>query len=174
MSGLSARGGLRRGRSEAFTLLEILLALAVIALLATVLVGTSATLLKDRAYSPDDVFWKACQAARKAAVKEGSAVQLSFDDKTKSFLADDGTHVQSFAIPSAPQDLQVSLLASDGSHSAVLLGGVAVETGAAASVLFYSDGTCTPFRVQFVVSGAAHVLTIDPWTCAKVLTPATG
>jgi hypothetical protein len=38
------------------------------------------------------------------------------------------------------------------------------------SVTFYDDGTCTPFRVQLRTNAGAHMLTIDPWTCAPVLT----
>jgi general secretion pathway protein H len=36
-------------------------------------------------------------------------------------------------------------------------------------VTLYSDGTCTPFRVQFHSNGAARIIAIDPWTCAEVL-----
>jgi len=158
---------MRRG----FTLLEILLALAVIALLTTVLVGTSASLLKDRAASPDDVFWKACQAARKSAVKTGNQEILNFDDKAKAFVVDDGTSAQTFPIPQATQDLVVTFLSVQTGSSAILLGGVAIETGPPPTVTFFADGTCSPFRVQFRTVNGAHVLSIDPWTCAQTLTP---
>ena len=51
--------------SRGFTLLEILLALAIIALLASVLIGGSAALLNDRTATPTEVFWKTVQACRK-------------------------------------------------------------------------------------------------------------
>jgi general secretion pathway protein H len=51
----------------------------------------------------------------------------------------------------------------------VLIGGTVVETEPLAAVTFYNDGTCTPFRVQLRANGAAHILSIDPWTCAPVL-----
>ena len=35
--------------------------------------------------------------------------------------------------------------------------------------MFYPDGTCTAFRVQFRVGANAWQLAIDPWTCAPVL-----
>lgn len=167
----ACRGAQGPGGTRAFTLLEILLALALIALLTTVFVGASAGMLRDRSSTPDELFWKACQAARKSAVNNGNPVQLIYDDKKKAFIADDGIQPRTFPLPGPTRDLMVSLLASGGERSAVLLGGVAVETGSPPTVLFFSDGTCTPFRVQFVESGTAHILTIDPWTCAEVLTP---
>jgi hypothetical protein len=48
---------------------------------------------------------------------------------------------------------------------------VLMESQAIPSVTFFSDGTCTPFRVQFVRGTGTSVLSIDPWTCAPVLKP---
>jgi hypothetical protein len=52
-----------------------------------------------------------------------------------------------------------------------LVGGVALESNPTTHVTFYSDGTCSPFRAQFTRPGAASIQSIDPWTCAPVLTP---
>jgi general secretion pathway protein H len=156
---------MRRG----FTLLEILLALAVIALLSTVLIGMSAGLLREKSATADDVFWTACQAARKEAVKTGNQVLLTFDDKAKAFLETDGARSQTFPIPGASQDLSVNFLNTQGDRYSILVGGVAIETGTAPSVVFFADGTCTPFRIQIRLPSGAHVLAVDPWTCAKVL-----
>jgi general secretion pathway protein H len=38
------------------------------------------------------------------------------------------------------------------------------------AVTFYNDGTCTPFRAQVRTYAGAHMLSVDPWTCAPVLT----
>jgi general secretion pathway protein H len=156
---------------RAFTILEVLLALAVIALLGTVLIGTSQSLVAGRATSPEQVFWKACQAARKAAVKNGSQVHLLFDDKAKAFVTDGPGSSDAFPVPGASQDMAVTFLSSQGERSSILVGGVAIETGTPPAVIFYPDGTCTPFRVQFRMPDRASVLTIDPWTCAEVLPP---
>jgi len=67
--------------SRGFTLLEILLALAIIALLASVLIGGSAALLNDRTATPTEVFWKTVQACRKTALKTGQDVRLGFEPK---------------------------------------------------------------------------------------------
>ncbi|MFZ1056073.1 MAG: hypothetical protein WAN79_10410, partial [Opitutaceae bacterium] len=55
------------------------------------------------------------------------------------------------------------------SSSSILIGGIVVETEPLTSVTFYDDGTCTPFRAQIRTNGGAHLLSIDPWTCAPIL-----
>jgi general secretion pathway protein H len=172
-----AQGGpVRRSLGEVgFTILELLLALAIIALLGTVLIGGSAQLLSDRPVSADDVFWKAVQEARKTALKSGAEIRLTFvddKDKGKAFVVSDGTAPQAFPLSAATaSDLTVSFLTTQKGASAVLVAGMMVETQTIPAVVFYGDGTCTAFRAQFQRGGATHLLSIDPWTCAPVLTP---
>ena len=167
--GMSAGG--RIGRQRGFTLLEILLAIAVIGLLATTVIGVSAHLVTAKPSSPDDVFWQACQAARRAALVSGRDQTLSFDPKAKAFSVSDGTVAKAFPVPAASDDLTVDFLTTQSGPNAILLGGTLVQTQTIPTVAFYSDGTCVPFQAQIRAKGAAHVQSIDPWTCARVLTP---
>jgi prepilin-type N-terminal cleavage/methylation domain-containing protein len=157
------------GDRGAFTLIEILLVLALIALLATIFIGGSSALLADKALTPDEQFWKACSEARKEAIGEQKSVILTVDPRTRSFVLNDGSQLQTFPLV-GPQDLTVDFhpVQSDSSSSS-LVGGTLVETEPLASVTFYGDGTCTPFRAQVRAAGGAHLLTIDPWTCAPEL-----
>lgn len=166
----------RRAAHRGFTLLEVLLALAIIALIASVLIGGSASLLSDRAVTPTDVFWKTVQECRKAALKTGKDVRLAFDPKDKKFLVSDASGresgTQEYPIPSPGDDLVLTFLTTQKGASMILLGGVAVETQTLPFVTFYSDGTCTPFRAQIQRNSGVTALAIDPWTCAAVLTSA--
>lgn len=182
----SATVGVRESRRAApgrchlvqggFTLLEILLSLAIIALLASVLIGGSARLLNDRPTSADEVFWQVVQAARKAALKSGKDQRVTFksdlDGKrfvvAEAAVADAGQ--KEFPVPS-PGDLAVTFVVAQKGGNAMLIGGQLVETQTLTFVTFYADGTCSPFRAQFQRSGNVHIVTIDPWTCAPVLTP---
>ena len=179
----------RRGPSfRGFTLLEVLLSLAIIGLLASVLIGGSARLLSGQPPSIDDVFWKSVQEARKTALKSEHDVRLKFDKEKKAFLLIDATApatlaadgftkeevpLKVFALPStAAADLAVEFMAAAAKGgNTILVGGTLLESQPIPYVTFYTDGTCTAFRTQIVRNGAAHMLSIDRWTCAEVLTP---
>ncbi len=166
----AAEGG-RGRRSNAFTLLEILLAIALMGLIAAVLVTGGAEMLSDKPATPEAVFWKAVQQSRLTALGAEREVRLAFDPKTQAFVVDGGATPQSLPVP-ATKDLTVDFLSAQPGQSSVLIGGEMVDTKTIPAVSFYPDGTCSAFRVQFRAGGAAHVLAIDPWTCAPVLTRA--
>ena len=182
--------GVKHSRSGGgFTLLEVLLCIALIALLGGVLIGGASHLLSEQPVTPHAVFWKAVQEARKAALKSGHEIRLKFDRDKKHFylvdglapsvLAEDGftrveTPLKVFPIaPELARDLTVDFLgASTKGGNTILVGGMLLESKSISHVPFYSDGTCMAFRAQLARDGASTILSIDPWTCAPVLTPA--
>lgn len=183
-------GRLRRTGHQpvaAFTLLEVLLSIGIIALLAGMLVGGAANMVSDQPVTPYELFWKSVQEARKSALKAEHDIRLKFDAEKKQFYLVDGlappvdeTGVQRdevrlkvFPISAKhAADLSVDFLGpvSKGAN-VILVGGVVLESKSIPYVTFYSDGTCMPFRVQFARNGGSSTLAIDPWTCAPVLTP---
>ena len=156
------------GNRGGFTLIEILLVVALIGLISWILIGGSTALMTQKE-SPDEQFWKATAAARKEALEEGKNVLMTYDDKTRCFVLNDGSQKRTLPVTGA-DDLVIDFhpVQSDSSSSS-LIGGTLVETEPLAAVTFYNDGTCTPFRVQLRSGGAAHILSVDPWTCAVVL-----
>ena len=101
------------------------------------------------------------------------SLQFVADDtsKSKAFVVSDGTQTKQFPVPAA-DNLEVSFLASQPTGSnVIMIAGTVLETQKV-NVTFYPDGTCTSFRAQFFRNGDAHIVGIDPWTCAPVLTPA--
>lgn len=164
------RGQRSRPRTNAFTLLEILLALALLGLLSAALISGAAHLVSSRPQSPQEVFWEAARTARRAALNAQHEVTLRFDEKEKSFVLNHADAEQSFPVPAASRELSIDFLRAQVGGSSVLIGGQLVDTATVTSVSFYGDGTCTPFRIQFRGTSAATILAIDPWTCAPVLT----
>lgn len=159
------------GEPRGFTLVEILLALALVGLISWIFIGASTALLNQRGASPDEQFWKACGAARKLALEEQKSVLLTFDSKAGGFVLNDGNSKTTLPLAGGVEDVTVDFhpVASDSSTS-VLIGGTLVETEPLAAATFYSDGTCTAFRAQVRAKGGAHLLSVDPWTCAPVIT----
>jgi prepilin-type N-terminal cleavage/methylation domain-containing protein len=157
------------GEPGGFTLIEILLVLALIALLSTIFIGGSSALLADKGLSPDEQFWKACSESRKEALEDRRSVVLSVDPKARAFVMNSGAESRTIPIK-GPDDLVIDFhpVQSDSSSS-VLSGGTLLETQALTAVTFYNDGTCTPFRAQIRSNAGAHMLSIDPWTCAPEL-----
>ncbi len=154
-----------------FTLLEILLTLALIGLLAGALIGGSSALISERAPSANDVFWSAVRTARKTALNSQHDIAFRFDEKAKAFVLTsfDGVS-KTIPIPGAPADLGVDFLSTQRTGGLILLGGSVVETEPLpGGVTFYSDGTCTAFRLQIRLNGGASIIAIDPWTCAPVI-----
>jgi general secretion pathway protein H len=167
---MEARTTSRTG-DAGFTLLEVLLALGVIALIAVVLIGGSARLLAGRTATPNDVFWEAVSRSRKRALQNGHEVRLSFNDKTKAFVISDGGAADTLPIPKPPPDFGVTFISTETTGAEELIAGTLTATQGLTFVSFYADGTCTPFRIQMHTPTGAHLLSIDPWTCAPVLNP---
>jgi general secretion pathway protein H len=157
------------GERGGFTLVEILLVVALIALVGTIFIGGSTALLEDKSPSADTQFWKACSEARTEALDEGRSVLLSFDAKARGFVLDDGAAKRGLPFKGADDVVVDFHPAQSDAGSSALVGGTLVETEPLASVTFYDDGTCTPFRAQVRSKAGAHMLSIDPWTCAQVL-----
>jgi general secretion pathway protein H len=156
------------GDRGGFTLIEILLVIALVGLVSWILIGGSTALMTSKA-TPDEQFWKATASARKEALEEAKSVLMTYDPKARGFVLNDGSVKRTLPV-AGPDDLVIDFhpVQSDSSSS-VLIGGTVVETEPLTSVTFYSDGTCTPFRIQMRTNGAAHLLSVDPWTCAPVL-----
>lgn len=168
----------QRGVGRGFTILEILLVLALLGFLSTVLVVGGARLLADRPQSPEDVFWEAVRQSRDYALLRNRDVSLRFDRETRAFVAGTAEGEQTFPVPAdvGGEDLRIEFLSTQKFEATVLIGGVLLETATLPRVTFYADGTCSPFRVQLRngASGVPVTLNIDPWTCAPVLTAGAG
>jgi prepilin-type N-terminal cleavage/methylation domain-containing protein len=159
------------GRRAAFTLLEVLVTIALIALLTGVLVVGTNRLLGDRPKTGDELFWEAAGAARHEALFNQRDVRLSLDPKKNEFvvMAPDGSEKRHPFVVKEIAEIDFLAPRSPGLSSSILLGGQLVETQTVPFVTFYRDGTCSPFRAQMKSRNGTRILEIDPWTCAQVL-----
>lgn len=156
------RGG--GARLRGFTLVEILLVLAMLALFATLLVpGVNSMLTEMNARGPEQLIGESMLAARLEALESGRMVELRYETETRQFVWGDGSG-RSGALPlgSTVDLLPVATGAS------ILLGGELTEAQEPLRrVRFFADGTCDVFRIRLGETGTRpRVLLVDPWTCA--------
>ncbi|MBI2515978.1 MAG: hypothetical protein HYV95_03600 [Opitutae bacterium] len=154
-------------RESAFTLFELVLALALMALVGVLFVDGAGGMFQRRAKAPEDSVWAAVSSARAAALQRDSEVSLRFEARERSlrwFLGDAERSLGAVPVP----DADVEFLPVT-SNAKILLGGELAETGRLEAVRFYPDGSCDAFKIQLSPdTGARALLRIDPWTCAPV------
>ncbi|HUJ44034.1 MAG TPA: prepilin-type N-terminal cleavage/methylation domain-containing protein [Opitutaceae bacterium] len=158
-----------RPESRGFTLLEILLVLALVGLIGALLAASVTRVFSDDHAAPEDVFWQACRSAQKMASLSERETSLSFDAKEKKLVWSNGAETEEARFDPASGEVSVQFLQAQQGGSLILIAGQVVETQEVPRVMFYSDGTCTAFRVQFRVGANAWQVAIDPWTCAPIL-----
>lgn len=159
----------RRRERRGFTLVEVLLALAVLGLVAALFIAGTSTFFRAVEPRPEDVFWQAVHAARQQSVESARTVYLHFDGKQAALVASaPGLAQQVTPFPGKSLEFLSAI-----EQRAVLIGGQVTDTATIPGVRFHPEGTCDPFRAQLVdAAGRRVLLHIDPWTCAPVL-PAT-
>lgn len=163
------RAGGPAERRAGFTLIEIMVVIALMGLLATVLAVGASRALIDRVETPEEMFWLAVAEARKFALQNEVDVRLSFDAENQSFRAATDLGVRDVPLPTG-EPIELDFLGVGAGDQTVMIGGRLVETNELDSVTFFSDGTCTPFRVRLSRDGGEPlILEIDPWTCAPIL-----
>ena len=157
-------------RRRGFTLIEIILVLAVVVLLATLLIpGVNSMLRAMSGDEPDRIFWDAVTASRELALTSNRTVLLRFDKEKRQLQWGEGGGAQQ---KNFPVGIALQFLQTRSSGSSILIGGQLIETQEMPLVRFYADGTCDTFRAQILHPPAApQLIAIDPWTCASVVEP---
>lgn len=163
----SALPASRFGGRRAFTLLEVVVVIALIGLLTALVAGGSMALLRDHPATGEEILRSAMTQSRREAVTSLQEVRLSYDAKARCFLLSRGGGLRKLPVE-VTGELQVEFLPA-ASGNAMLLGGNMVETEKLTHVTFFPDGACSPFRAQIRTGGPARIMSFDPWTCAEVM-----
>jgi|APLak6261668527_1056067.scaffolds.fasta_scaffold00145_4 prepilin-type N-terminal cleavage/methylation domain-containing protein len=151
---------------RAFTLLEVILAIALLGIVASLFITGGSEMFRARERTLVDVFWSAVQAARLQAVQEDTTVTMRFDEKARRIVwrsANSEVHGEDWP------GRNLEFLSAE-SRDAVLIGGQQVGTGRLVAVRFHADGTTDRFRAQLTdANGKVSRLELDPWTAAPVV-----
>lgn len=155
----------QRTRRAGFTLLEVLLALGLAALIAGLWVAGAAGLLRagqDR--DPEDALLALLQRLRREAVTRGETVELIPIDDDRTFTWGPGPG-ETLVLPESA-DTRVRLIEPDAA-GLVLLGG-APEALPLARYRLHPDGTGDRARIEVVRNGRSRLIVLDPLTCAPL------
>lgn len=152
------------GRRRAFTLVEILLVLALIGLLGSVMIGGAASLLDaNDEKDPEAALLVLLQTVRGQAVESGQVIELVQLPNDKGFKWGDAGLV---TLPLREGGARVRLIRPE--FGAASLVGGQMEEKPLDRVRFYPDGSCDPLRVQVRRGDTRRVFVIDPWTAAPL------
>jgi prepilin-type N-terminal cleavage/methylation domain-containing protein len=162
-----------RGGRRAFTLLEILLVIALIGLLSGVLIQGAAGLLNPGPETPVQAFWKMTGTARRYALQHECQVRMTVNNTTGELEAHaaDGTDLDAIKLPAGSSIRLLPGLTTTNASSTSASAFTVDQNTPLAGVTFYEDGTCNLFRAEITLDGGStpYVIEVDPWTCATML-----
>lgn len=173
----SVRGGsrlVRTRRTGGFTLLEMMLVIALIAMMSAALIINIESMMRQSAASVvEGAFWEAARTARTDALLKRRTETVRFDPRSGAFLVESPEGVRRFDIDrkdwKEDLTLEIAFKKRLASSQFSLVGGELVDLREIPSIQFYQDGTCTPFVLELVVGEATRRIEIDPWTGAELL-----
>ncbi len=143
--------------------------LALIGLIGAMVAAGAVRVVEADHPSPEDTFWQACRSAEKMAALSERNVTLTFDTQKRELTWSNGVETEHATFDPAGGDVTVQFIQPQAGGSRILIAGQVVETQEIPHVIFYPDGTCTAFQVQFRANKHTWQIAIDPWTCAPIL-----
>ncbi|MGH8017469.1 MAG: pilus assembly FimT family protein [Opitutaceae bacterium] len=166
----------RRPRSRGFTVIEILLVIALIGLFSTLfIVNLDALMRVSEGEAVETAFWEAAREARTRALVNRQPQALLYDEEGVAFVVEEqGTGAgRRFNVDRGrwTEDLEIEIALQKRLPASQfsLVRGQLVEMRDVAMVHFYPDGTCTPFVFSMKVGEDERTIEIDPWTGAELL-----
>ncbi|MBK1878056.1 prepilin-type N-terminal cleavage/methylation domain-containing protein [Pelagicoccus mobilis] len=164
----------KRG-AEGFTLIEVLLAVALVAMLGSVLVMNINSLLRDGELETlEREYWRAVESARSGAVFNQQVHFLEWDGKEQRFLVRSAGETEAFEVDTSSMgDVEIEVFFEEVApeNSYVLIAGELVAKREIATVGFYPDGTCSPYTVSMKIAGFETNFQMDPWTGVQLVDP---
>ncbi|HCR30598.1 MAG TPA: hypothetical protein DIV79_11325 [Opitutae bacterium] len=161
---------------NAFTLIELMLTMALIALLSSLFIWNIQSLLKQGELEAlQNELWSAVEKAKQSAVFNRVPHRVRFDEKLQAFLVSaDGEEVP-FQVDTSGlgEGIEIEvifklMLPRDGYR---LIRGELVTHREIETITFFPDGTCTPFSVDLKIAEYESSYQIDPWTGSQMTKP---
>lgn len=161
---------------DGFTLIELMLTMALIALLSSLFIWNIQSLLKQGELEAlQNELWSAVEKAKQSAVFNRVPHRVRFDQESQAFMVSaDGEEVP-FKVDTSGLGEEVEIevifklmLPRDGYR---LIRGELVTHKEIETITFFPDGTCTPFSVDLKIAEYESSYQIDPWTGSQMTQP---
>lgn len=170
------REGMAGEARKAFTLIEMMLTIALIAMLSSLFIWNINSMLKQGELEAlQNELWKAVEQAKQSAVFSRTPRVVRFDKELQAFIVSAGSEQLTFEVDtdSFSEGVEIEVIFSetlpkDGYR---LVRGELVTQREIESVTFYPDGTCTPFSVDLKIAEYESSFQIDPWTSSQLTRP---
>lgn len=170
------RGWLAASKGRAFSLIELLLVIALIGMFSTIFVVNFESLLRmSEGQAVEAAFWDASREARTRALLERRPQWLRFEEKETLFVVEEagGGNPKTFAVDrdgwDADVKVRVAFQKKVPPNKFTLRRGQIVDVRDIAAARYFADGTCLPFQVAIEVGDVETKIEIDPWTGAQLI-----
>ena len=159
-----------RANRSAYTLLEIIVVLALVALLGSIFLVSAVSVFRGQEeQTVESILQNAIMEARFQAVSGSAETRLRYDRETGFLNLEGGSGPSTFGpLKEDDRPLDFRFLTKRGSRELILIRGQVVDTRDAPFVRFFPDGASQPFLVEWVVQGRTHRQEFDLWTEAFV------
>jgi Tfp pilus assembly protein FimT len=164
---------LRTHKVNAFTTIELLMAIALIGLLAAAAIGPDESFFHGIGDEPlDETLRKAVREARYQAVNTGGRMTLSWDEEARSFVISDatGSEIERIKSDAKGEKDEISFLRIESSHRVEVPEGdlTLAETD---RIIFDADRCATPFVAKMHYAGADLSVRYDPFSNLRMEIP---
>lgn len=164
-----------RGR-HGFTLIELMLTMALIALLSSLFIWNIQSLLKQGELEAlQNELWGAVEKAKQSAVFNRVPHRVRFDQESQAFMVSAYGEEVPFKVDTSGlgENIEIEvtfklMLPRDGYR---LIRGELVTHKEIETITFFPDGTCTPFSVDLKIAEYESSYQIDPWTGSQMTKP---
>lgn len=170
--GVRGRGPADGRRRRGFTLFEVLLVIALIAVAGTMfLVSVESLGRSSPADAFEGAFWRALAQGRERALATRRTVELRWDEEAKAFVLSGlaGDTQVPVGGEAAGKDCAATFSEEVAANDFILVRGALVTRRPARAVRLFPDGTCQPFAIEFELGTYKRRVVIDPWTGAEML-----
>lgn len=168
---MKSRGSALGGRA-AFSLMEMLLVLALIGLfLGTILLNVVSMFRGSVMDELEGTLWIAIDKAKQNAVFQQRRVALSFDEERLALVLSSGDRRELYELAEQEGGEEIRVLFNERlpENARYLVSGRIVDEREIERVVFFPDGTCTPFLVSVEYGELRNSFEIDPWTGNQIV-----